>query len=336
MDVVLIIIIVFLTTWCISLYQKQKQIKQTLSQVQAQAAVTVQMEKEKEKNQYENKMEKVKQVVAKKIHEYEIEKKEYQAQISDYKDNIKKCEKTISEQSNQIEELHNQIDSLKRMQRNRGEVITHKILTDLKDRLVREGKINRNEMIVIPNVFVPYTENKVMKMRQIDHLVLLPTDIYIIETKYWKGKVLHGLTKEKAGDFSFILDALFPKQQSDAEQTIVFVKENINDNNETGSMKIVSYENPSKQVMNAMGNLRAYLMDLNQKFNYVEPILYYGYDSDDFNEVTIYSEKGKPNVFKSEKELIDYFEEQLTKRKKFTVKDLEEIKRIVEQVNYIS
>jgi hypothetical protein len=330
------IIIVCLIVWCISLFQKQKQMKQTISHVQAQAAATIEMEKEKEKNQYENKIEMVKKLCGKKIYEYESKIKAYKVKINEYEENINKYQGTINDQSNQIEELHNYIDNLRKLHRNRGEVITHKILTDLKNKLVHEGKISPNEMIIIPNVFVPFTENNTIKTRQIDHLILLPTDIYIIETKYWKGKVFHGLTKESAGEFSFILDALFPKQRNDVGQTIVFVKEGTDENSETSSMKIVSYENPSVQAVRTAIVLKDFLKSINSKFDYVEPVLYYAYDSDNFNNVVICSKKGKPTVFNSENDLVNYFEEQLKRKKKFTVNDLEEIKRIVEQVNYIS
>ncbi|WP_017435128.1 nuclease-related domain-containing protein [Saccharococcus caldoxylosilyticus] len=312
MDFIYIFIILALSVLCIYLLKRQRTMEQTFKQNQAEMAVTM----EQTENQYKQSLKE----------EIENIERLYQKKINDL----------VNKHSNEIGELHNYIDDLKKLHRNRGEIITHQILTDLKTKLVQQGKISPNEMIIIPNVFVPFTENNVIKTRQIDHLILLPTDIYIIETKYWRGKVLHGLTKENAGEFSFILDALFPQQRNDVGQTIVFVKESTDESNEVSSMKIVSYENPSVQVVRTAVTLRNFLKDLNPKFDYVEPILYYAYDSDNFNDVIIYSKKGKPIVFNSEKDLVNYFEEQLKRKKKFTVNDLEEIKQIVEQVNYIS
>jgi hypothetical protein len=297
-----IIIILCLSVLCLYLIQYQKRMKQTFKRTQAEMAVTMEQTENRYRQNLENEINNIKQ-----SHKEEMNK------------------------------ARNYIKSLEKLCRNPGEVITHKILMNLREEFIQQGKIHPEEMIIMANVFVPFTENNVIKTRQIDHLVLLPTDIYIIETKYWRGKVLHGLTKEKAGEFSFILDTLFPKHQNNTEHTIVFIKDNTEKTEEqSGFMKIVSYENPSTQVIKTALKLKDFLITFNKKFNYVEPILYYGYDSDDFNEVIILSEKDKPRVFKSEKDLVDYFENELKRKKKFSVNDLEEIKQIMEQVNYIS
>ncbi|MFJ5965374.1 nuclease-related domain-containing protein, partial [Bacillus sp. NPDC093026] len=111
---------------------------------------------------------------------------------------------------NKIEKMDKYINNHKKCSRNTSEVITHTILTELKDKLISDGKINENEMVIMGNVFVPYDDNGETKTRQIDHLVILPSDIYIIETKYWRGTVIHGINhknaKSIANDFSFVFE----------------------------------------------------------------------------------------------------------------------------------
>lgn len=59
-------------------------------------------------------------------------------------------------------------------------------------------------MVIMGNVFVPYEENGETKTRQIDHLVILPSDIYIIETKYWRGTVIHGINRKMRNQLQMI------------------------------------------------------------------------------------------------------------------------------------
>ena len=75
-------------------------------------------------------------------------------------------------------------------------------------------------MYIIPNVFIPFTYNGKVRTRQIDHLILLPVGIYVIETKYWRGKIVHGLTKTRKR--FFILLDMIPSNKKDA-QTLVFI-----------------------------------------------------------------------------------------------------------------
>ncbi|MEM5840103.1 nuclease-related domain-containing protein [Bacillus sp. LMB3902] len=184
---------------------------------------------------------------------------------------------------NKIVKMDEYINNLKKYSRNSGEVITHTILTELKEKLISEGKINENEMVIMGNVFVPYEENGETKTRQIDHLVILPSDIYIIETKYWRGTVIHGINRKNAesiaNDFSFVFEQLFPKANSDTEKTIIFMKNsNIDkDSEQKNSINISYYDNPRNQVMDTMYKLRNFLITYNNKFNYVEPIVYFGY-----------------------------------------------------------
>ncbi|MFE0391418.1 nuclease-related domain-containing protein [Bacillus licheniformis] len=242
---------------------------------------------------------------------------------------------------NKIVKMDEYINNLKKYSRNSGEVITHTILTELKEKLISEGKINENEMVIMGNVFVPYEENGETKTRQIDHLVILPSDIYIIETKYWRGTVIHGINRKNAesiaNDFSFVFEQLFPKANSDTEKTIIFMKNsNIDkDSEQKNSINISYYDNPRNQVMHTMYKLRNFLITYNNKFNYVEPIVYFGYPEDKENRVIDYSTKDK-NRFTSKASLCEYFKNEVLKPAKYTVDEIQQIKRIMQKVNYLS
>ncbi|MCY7775645.1 nuclease-related domain-containing protein, partial [Bacillus licheniformis] len=186
-----------------------------------------------------------------------------------------------------------------------------------------------------------YEENGETKTRQIDHLVILPSDIYIIETKYWRGTVIHGINRKNAesiaNDFSFVFEQLFPKANSDTEKTIIFMKNsNIDkDSEQKNSINISYYDNPRNQVMDTMYKLRNFLITYNNKFNYVEPIVYFGYPEDKENRVIDYSTKDK-NRFTSKASLCEYFKNEVLKPAKYTVDEIQQIKRIMQKVNYLS
>ncbi|HDX9614903.1 TPA: NERD domain-containing protein, partial [Bacillus toyonensis] len=117
-----------------------------------------------------------------------------------------KYETEVAEIQESINELNNYIEDIQKYSRNSGEIITHQILSELKRTWVSNGALSETDMYIIPNVFIPFTYNGKVRTRQIDHLILLPVGIYVVETKYWRGKIVHGLTKKRAKNFSFLLD----------------------------------------------------------------------------------------------------------------------------------
>ncbi|MGG0476209.1 nuclease-related domain-containing protein [Priestia aryabhattai] len=316
MAILYITLIILLGVGCIYFYnqlrKKQKRYSDELTKAQTEAAVSI----------------------AAKEEVYEAEKKQVILQQEEYYNElIKKIN-----QQHQLEMIKSNkyIKSLEQFSRNRGEVLTHKILTALKANLIHQGKIKEDEMIILGNIFVPYTFNDEVRTRQIDHLILMTTGIYIIETKYWRGKILYGLTTEKAKDFSFLLSSLFPNIQKDQEQTLVFVKNQSNDVEESKlEMKVLTYDSPGQQVTRTAIALKNYLEKHNKKYNFATSILYFGYPSDEENNVTDYSSKSNPKCFSNKENLCAYFEKQINERKsKYTSSDLTEIKKVIEDINY--
>lgn len=316
MAILYITLIILLGVGCIYFYnqlrKKQKRYSDELTKAQTEAAVSI----------------------AAKEKVYESEKKQMILQQEEYYNELIK--KINQQHQLEIIKSNKYIKSLEQFSRNRGEVLTHKILTALKANLIHQGKIKEDEMIILGNIFVPYTFNDEVRTRQIDHLILMTTGIYIIETKYWRGRILYGLTTEKAKDFAFLLNSLFPNIQKDQEQTLVFVKNQNNDVEESKlEMKVLTYDNPGQQVTRTAIALKNYLEKHNKKYNFVTSILYFGYPSDEENNVTDYSSKSNPKCFSNKENLCAYFEKQINERKsKYTSRDLTEINKVIEDINY--
>lgn len=200
----------------------------------------------------------------------------------------------IIEKEDEINKIREHVKNLEKYSRNRGEVITHEILDGLKESLINNQVIQKEDMIIMGNVFIPYYRDEKLMSRQIDHLILSQSGIFIIETKFWKGKIIHGISKNNAGDMSIIVNNIFPDNKEDREETIIFEPLKKNDENNR-EFKVISYDNPVNQVRNTASKLNEYI---NLKLNInkgVRTIVYFGYPSDEKNFVKNYSLKSGGN-----------------------------------------
>lgn len=84
----------------------------------------------------------------------------------------------------EIEKLMIENEDIRKNYRNQGEIITHQILEKFKSDLIRKKIIPPDEMIIMPNIFIPEINGN---SRQIDHLVLLSTGIYVLEQNTGKA-----------------------------------------------------------------------------------------------------------------------------------------------------
>lgn len=262
-------------------------------------------------------------------HEQENEWLEKMAELEHY------YIRDIQTLNDHISKLNKNIVDLQRYSRNAGEIITHRILEELKSELVEEGAVSPNEMVILPNLFIPYEEDGNLKTRQIDHLVLLPTGIYIVETKYWRGKIVHGLTRENAGSFSFIADMMASRnQQSAHKHTLVFVPENEFDEKK---IQVRSYGDPTQQVMKTAYTLREYIYEHFGRTNFITPIVYFGYSSEkDSDGVIDLSDNRNVPRLVGETDIRLYFRKQLIhEQRKHSEEILQQTKEGLERINYL-
>ncbi|MED0673978.1 nuclease-related domain-containing protein [Aneurinibacillus aneurinilyticus] len=239
---------------------------------------------------------------------------------------------------NELEgKLNKYISDVKAYSRNAGEIVTHQVLEGIKAELIEEGCLSSYDMLIIPNVFIPISSKQGLKTRQIDHLVLLPTGIYVIETKYWRGKIIHGLTRENAGEFSFIID-MMAQSSADKEHTIVFVPTKTLDESEgSTSIQVRSYGEPTKQVAHTAYALQSFLSDRlgEEKVGFVTPIVYFGYQQveEHLKEILDLS-KDSVARFTNQGELKEFFENEMKKKRVYTLNDLQQICQAIESINY--
>lgn len=266
-------------------------------------------------------------------------KSSYQEQEHEWLDELRNFELQYSNDiqtlNDHIGKLTQNIIDLQSYSQNPGEIVTHQILEQLKREMIQEGVISNDEMIILPNVFIPYEEDGYLKTRQIDHLVLLPTGFYVVETKYWRGKIVHGLTQENAQAFSFIADMMTSSNQSSKKKhTLVFVPDQEFDEKK---IQIRSYGNPTQQVMETAMTLKRYIHTHLDRDIFITPIVYFGYPSDEKTQgvIDLSDNQTVPRLV-GEAEIRQYFRDQLQMaEKKHSKEILKETKEGLENINYI-
>ncbi|HWO95999.1 MAG TPA: nuclease-related domain-containing protein [Bacillus sp. (in: firmicutes)] len=247
-------------------------------------------------------------------------------------------EKTILNES--IHQLNEYIYELQSYSRNIGEVKTHQFLHEIKKRWTEYGIITESTMLIIPNVFIPFSSQYGMKTRKIDHIVLLPTGIYVIQTKYWKGKVVHGLTKQNAGKFSFLLDLINAKSYVEAsEQTFSFVSQHSTDEADsfTPVIQVKAHGELTKQINHTTKILFEFLNGKTEtKVDLITPVLYFGYQHNDHKSHGVMDMSENEQVIRiaNDKDLLAFFEEERQKPILYSERDLQELQFLLENIDY--
>lgn len=257
------------------------------------------------------------------------------------KENNHELQRLIKDHDTELTKMKKYIVNLEKFSRNRGEILAHEILMDLKNNFIQEGIINSDEMIIMGNVFIPfrYKDGEDLKSRQIDHLILLPQGIYIIETKYWKGKVLQGISKDNAGKLSIMLDNIFPTIKGNVEKTLVLnpYKQNENNNNE---FRVVSYDNPEVQVRHTAARFNSFIKEKCNKNMGVKTMVYFGYPQDKHNYVEVFSkpQESFPTLICSGQEDLKrtFITEIMNTEKKYNVEDLLIVQDLLNEYNRIN
>ncbi|KEK23163.1 nuclease-related domain-containing protein [Bacillus gaemokensis] len=349
MEYVLISVILVLLVGIFILFYKNKQLESENQQVefektksiesyQSEIAATVATYEEKQetlKSIERKKYTDLKESTAREVENMRMMKNQLAVQHN------KERSEMQQKHSNEVYILQNLIAELRTYSKNGEEMNTHEILYYMKRGFVQQGILEEDELHIIPNVFIPNTynrkENKSGNIR-IDHLVLCTTGIYVIETIEWKGRLIHGLTKENAGIYSFMIDEIGQYQnEHKKEETFSFVTEGSSDGNSL-ILRVENEENPVYKIQHVSSVLYDYFKECYQKDlkDVVKPIVYFGNETaGNMNVVIDLSNETLPRL-KDREQIVTYFRNEKIKGKElYTVKELQEIKEMIEHMNYM-
>lgn len=219
----------------------------------------------------------------------------------------------------EIEKLIIENEEIRKNYRNQGEILTHQILENFKADLISKKIIPPDEMIIMPNIFIPEGNGNA---RQIDHLVLLSTGLYVIETKDWTGHIVLGLTRMGSHKFSFLAELV----DNEKEESIVFNRD------ESGALNVITYENPICQIQQAAVSLSNYLEGKDIP-TWIHPLLFF---NDDEKEVHDWSDHSIVKRLTNKEQLQQFFIHELTtKNRLYGAFQLNNIKHIIENAHYI-
>jgi hypothetical protein len=218
----------------------------------------------------------------------------------------------------EIEKLLIENEDIRKNYRNQGEIITHQILEDFKSNLLRERIISPDEMMIIPNIFIPDSDGNT---QQIDHIVLIPTGIYVIETKDWKGHIVLGLTKQSSHRFLFLAELM----NSEKEETLIF------DKNDWGALTVKTCENPIARVQQNAVTLSNYLKRQEIE-TWINTLVFFNENDKELHD---WSDNSVVKRFTAKEQLQKFFIHELTSQKRiYGAFQLKNIKDLIESAHY--
>ncbi|WP_031544316.1 MULTISPECIES: nuclease-related domain-containing protein [Salinicoccus] len=219
--------------------------------------------------------------------------------------------------------LNNKLSSLRQFTVDKGEYLTDLSLIQLKERLVRDEKIRETDMYILSNVYLP--SRNYTNTRKIDHLVLTRTGIYLIDSKYWKGHILHGVDESNFEELPYI-ESFFDLLDLDKskEQTLIFEK------SDDKNVSVNYYNDTIEETKISAEKLKNVF-----KLQYdVVPMLYFNPQDNGNYSISNYSTDPSIKVLVGEEELENFFLKYVFHgRFQYTVKDLDEIAEAIFQLN---
>ncbi|MBY0598724.1 nuclease-related domain-containing protein [Bacillus bingmayongensis] len=342
MEYVLICVILALLAGVFVLFYKNKQLESENQQVefektksienyQSEMAATVADYEEKQetlKNIERKKYNNLKESAAREVESMRVMKNQLAMQYS------KERSEMQQKHSNEIHMFQNLITELRSYSRNGEEMNTHEILHYMKRGFVQQGIIAEDELHIIPNIFLPKVHSRngnKMGHTRVDHILLSTTGIYVIETTKWQGRMIHGLTKENAGVYSFMIDEIGKYQHEyEKEETFVFMKKG-----DSMTLKVENVGNPVYKAKRLSTILYDYLKEINPQVlkEEVKSIVYFGNETKGSeNEMIDLSNEVLPRL-KDREQLVTYFRnERIEGKILYTVQELQEIKEMVKRL----
>ena len=237
--------------------------------------------------------------------------------------------KQVTKQKEEFEVTVNgkerEIDALKLFSKNKSEYVTDMRLIGIRDRLVKEKRIRREDMHIMANIFLP--SNEFNNIQRISHLVLTRTGLYIIDSQLLKGHVYNGISGAQFQELPMlkqVFDTLDLNTQ--APQTLVL------DQHEDNHSKL-SFINYSDQL-SAIETLATDLQtELGLKYKPTS-ILYFNPKHDKDVTISNYAQSSSVKVLVGPEQLDEFFNKFVFHgRIQYNVDELQNIMDKIESFN---
>ena len=237
--------------------------------------------------------------------------------------------KQVTKQKEEFEVTVNgkerEIDALKLFSKNKSEYVTDMRLIGIRDRLVKEKRIRREDMHIMANIFLP--SNEFNNIQRISHLVLTRTGLYIIDSQLLKGHVYNGISGAQFQELPMlkqVFDTLDLNTQ--APQTLVL------DQHEDNHSKL-SFINYSDQL-SAIEKLATDLQtELGLKYTPTS-ILYFNPKHDKDVTISNYAQSSSVKVLVGPEQLDEFFNKFVFHgRIQYNVDELQNIMDEIESFN---
>ncbi|MGE6959787.1 NERD domain-containing protein [Bacillus thuringiensis] len=231
--------------------------------------------------------------------------------------------------NNEIHMFQKLIANLREYTKNGAEMNTYETLHYMKRGFIEQGIILDAEIEIMPNVFIK--NNSEINDNRIHHLILCKTGIYLLETKEWEEKLIHGLTKENAGIYSFMIDEMGKYQQEvEKEETFEYIV-----GKDSSTMQVKNEGNPvykAKKLSQILYNCLKE-MQANSIKEKVKPVVYFYNENGE--EIIDLSSEETPRL-KDREQIVTFFRNEILAGKVvYTVQELEQIREMISRMNYI-
>ncbi|WP_420974380.1 NERD domain-containing protein [Bacillus thuringiensis] len=231
--------------------------------------------------------------------------------------------------NNEIHMFQKLIANLREYTKNGAEMNTYETLHYMKRGFIEQGIILDAEIQIMPNVFIK--NNSEINDNRIHHLILCKTGIYLLETKEWEEKLVHGLTKENAGIYSFMIDEMGKYQQEvEKEETFEYIV-----GKDSSTIQVKNEGNPvykAKKLSQILYNCLKE-MQTNSIKEKVKPVVYFY--NENGKEIIDLSSEETPRL-KDREQIVTFFRNEILAGKiVYTVQELEQIRELISRMNYI-
>ncbi|MDR4983718.1 chromosome segregation protein [Bacillus cereus] len=337
MDYVLIGMILLLLAAVFVLFYKNKQLESESQQVEfekKQAIETYENEIAATVTEHKEQQNTLKNMEQKKYNDLQVSANRELENMRMMKNQLamqhsKERSEMQDKHSNEIHMFQKLIVDLREYTKNGAEVNTHETLHYMKRGFIEQGIILDNEFHIMPNVFI--RNKRGGNDFRIHHLILCKTGIYLLETKKWTGKLIHGVTKENASIYSFMIDEIGKYQQEvEKEETFEYIT-----GEDSLTIQVKNEGNPVYRAKKLSYILYNFLKEMQVDIvkENVKPIVYFYNESG--KEVLDLSEEKTPRL-KDREQIVTFFRNEiLTGKVIYTDQELEKLREIISRMNYI-